>query len=109
MNCKPGDLALVVRARATPEMLGRIVTVVRAPVPGEIFKTDKGHLRWPHDTPDTPGVWVVTSNYPMPWNGRKGGKHFALERVFRDECLRPINPGDLVEDEDQINKLKEPA
>ena len=106
MNCKPGDLAIVIRARKTPEMLGRIVTVVRASVPGEIFKTDKGYVRWPHDTP---GVWVVTSNYPMPWNRRKGRKHFALERVFRDECLRPINPGDLVEDEDQINKLKEPA
>ena len=106
MNCKPGDLAIVVRARNTPEMLGRIVTVVRAPVPGEIFKTDKGYVRWPHDTP---GVWVVSSNHPMPWKSVGGSHHLALERVFRDECLRPINPGDLVEDEDQINKLKEPA
>lgn len=105
MNCKPGDLALVIRARETPEMLGRIVTVARAPMPNEIFKTDKGRLK----SSNTSGVWVVTSNYPMPWNSHKSGRHFAKERLFNDECLRPINPGDLVEDEDQINKLKEPA
>ena len=106
MNCKPGDLALVVRARATPEMLGRIVTVVRLATPGERFKTDRGYIRW---TGACSGLWVVSSNHPMPWKNDQGTLHFTLERVFRDECLRPINPGDLVEDEDQINKLKEPA
>ena len=106
MNCKPGDLAIVVRARNTPEMLGRIVTVVRAPVHKEFFETSKGRMRWTGDCSDT---WVVSSNHPMPWRGVGGTLHFAKERVFSDECLRPINPGDLVEDEGQINKLKEPA
>lgn len=106
MNCKPGDLAIVVRVRATPEMLGRIVTVVRAPVYGEFFKTDRGNIRW---AGNCSGAWVVSSNHPMPWKGVNGSHHLAMERVFVDEALRPINPGDLVEDEDQINKLKEPA
>ena len=106
MNCKPGDLAIVIRAGQTPQMLGRIVTVVRAPVHEEIFETHLGSIRWTGNCSDT---WVVSSNHPMPWKSVGGSHHLALERVFRDECLRPINPGDLVEDEDQINKLKEPA
>lgn len=106
MNCKPGDLAIVVRAQAAPEMLGRIVTVVRAPVYRELFKTDRGHIRW---AGNCSGAWVVSSNYPMPWKCENGPHHLAMERVFVDDCLRPINPGDLVEDEDQINNLKEPA
>lgn len=106
MNCKPGDLAIVVRAHQTPKMLGRIITVVRLVVPGERFKTDRGHMRW---TGHSAKAWVVKSDRPMPWYGDDGSLHFAMERVFYDECLRPINPGDLVEDEDQINKLKEPA
>ena len=106
MNCKPGDLAIVVKARNTTEMLGGIVTVVRAPVPLEIFVTDRGRVRW---TGTCSGAWVVSSSHPMPWNDGGGSQYLAMERVFMDECLRPINPGDLVEDEDQINKLKEPA
>lgn len=108
MNCKPGDLAIVVRARQTTEMLGRIVTVVRRPVPGELFKTDRGYIRWSGACSGS-GLWVVSSNHPLPWKSLEGNHHLAMERVFIDEALRPINPGDLVEDEDQINKLKEPA
>lgn len=106
MNCKPGDLAIVVRARDTTEMLGRIVTVVRRLVYGEFFKTDRGSIRW---TGACSSAWVVSSSHPMPWKSTDGSRHLVLERAFMDECLRPINPGDLVEDEDQINKLKEPA
>ncbi len=106
MNCKPGDLAIVVRARHTPEMLGRIVTVVRSPVPGELFKTDSGCICW---SSACSGLWVVSSNHPMHWKSVDGNNHLALERVFCDEALRPINPGDLVEDEDQVSKLKKPA
>ena len=106
MNCKPGDLAIVVRAQATPEMLGRIVTVVRAPVYGELLKTDGGYIRW---AGNCSGAWVVSSNHPMPWKGVNGSRHLAMERVFGDDGLRPINPDGLVEDEDQINKLKEPV
>jgi len=107
MNCKPGDLAVVVRAPYTPEMLGRIVTVVRLATPGERFKTDRGSMRWPGY--GCAQVWVIKSDRLMPWNSYQGTLHFATERVFNDDGLRPINPGDLVEDEDQINKLKEPA
>ena len=39
MNCKPGDLALIVRAQANPAWLGRIVIVVRAFDP-ETWVTD---------------------------------------------------------------------
>ena len=106
MNCKPGDLAIVIRAGQTPQMLGRIVTVVRLAVRGERFKTDRGHMWWMEHSAK---VWVVRSNYPMPWCGDNGTLHFTLERVFHDDGLRPINPGVLAEDEDQVNKLKEPA
>ena len=106
MNCKPGDLAIVVRARHTPEMLGRIVTVVRSPVPGELFKTDRGCILW---SGACSGLWVVSSNRPMLWKSVDGNNHLALESVLSDECLRPVNPGNLVEAEDQVNKLKDPT
>lgn len=106
MNCKPGDLAIVVRARQTPEMLGRIVTVVRLAVPGEHFKTDRGNMQW---TGHSTQVWVVKSDRPMPWYGDKGTLHFATERIFHDGGLRPINPGDLVEDDEQGKKLVAPV
>ena len=107
MNCKPGDLAIVVRAHHTPEMLGRIVMVVRLATPGERFKTDRGSMKI--IIPPSAQVWVIKSDRQMPWNSNQGTLHFATERVFNDDGLRPINPGDLVEDEDQISKLKEPA
>lgn len=106
MNCKPGDLAIVVRTRGTPEMLGRIVTVLRPLAYGEVFKTDRGPLRW---VGPTEGLWVVSSNHQMPWRTKRRGLCLCMERPYSDEALRPINPGDLVEDENQENKLKEPA
>lgn len=106
MNCKPGDLAIVVRARHTPEMLGRIVTVIREAQDGERFRTDRGHICW---TGNCSGAWVVKSDRPMPWRSEKGTLHFATERIFNDEGLRPINLDGLVEDESQGNSLKVPG
>lgn len=106
MNCKPGDLAIVVRASLTPEMLGRIVTVTRLAVPGERFKTDIGRMRWEGNNTKT---WVIKSDRLMPWYSDKGALHFATERVFHDDGLRPINPGDLVEDDEQGKKLVSPV
>lgn len=34
MNCKPKDLAIVIRADAVPELIGQVVEVIRASVIG---------------------------------------------------------------------------
>lgn len=39
MNCKPGDLAVIIRARKKPEWLGRVVEVIR-PFDSESWVTD---------------------------------------------------------------------
>lgn len=76
MNCKPGDLAIIVRSCAGHE--GKIVRIVRwvGKVRGWV-----GDDRWETDT---------------QLRGERGG----LTRSMRDSALRPIrDPGDDAKDE----------
>lgn len=71
MNCKPGDLAVVVRARFDPSHLGKIVSVV---------EWDDEAGGWKVDPP------IMTAG--IPW------------RAVADHALRPIrDPGDDAVDE----------
>lgn len=93
MNCKPGDLAVVVRARDTPEMLGRYVVVLRKAAPNEFVR-----LR-----PEESGVtWMVRSAAAgvLPATLADGSKGSFLERPYFDGSLKPIrDPGDDAVDE----------
>lgn len=93
MNCEPGDLAIVVNARSTPELNGRIVLVRRAIQLGEKLNGIK--------VVDYPGynnspTWVVEAcGSPLPWVGG-----LYKMRAVADRCLRPIrNPGEDAQDE----------
>jgi hypothetical protein len=69
MNCKPGDLAVVVKSATRPENVGRIVRCVRRTV-------RIGHKsRLPLD------CWVVEPD-------------ITLCGAIADECLRPIRDQD---------------
>lgn len=71
MNCKPGDLAVLVRAIMDPSQLGKIVTIVQ----------------WDSEM----GGWTVEP--PIVTDGRPW-------RAVNDISLRPIrNPGDDATDE----------
>ncbi len=91
MNCKPGDLAMVIRGIWTPELAGRFVTVVRLAVPGEVIDA----VVYSQSGPG----WVVESSAGgLPVRIRSGpdaGKLlFKRQRVIRDELLRPIRDND---------------
>ena len=86
MNCKPGDLAIVVKANRVPENVGRIVKVVRLVSRGEVLFSS-GCVN------GTAG-WLVEGRVRsfLGFNGNEG--------VFPDNCLRPIrDPGDDAQDE----------
>lgn len=91
-RCKPGDLAVVVAAPYTREMLGRFVIVERQAVHGEILDG------FPIAIGAAAGVvWVVrsaVSGTKMPVTLLNGAVGYALERGFRDSFLRPIRPNE---------------
>lgn len=82
MNCKKGDLAIVVRSHDGIN-LGRPVRCIR--LIGE-------HRGWSN-------VWET--DIELTW---RKGRRFELDRAAPDECLRPIR-GDLLDDE--IESMKE--
>ena len=71
MECKVGDLAVIVRADNDPECLGRIVRVVA--------------LRFAMGEP----AWQVDP--PHFWRGHEGQQ---IEVMWDDRDLRPLRDGD---------------
>lgn len=94
MNVKPGDLAIVIYAPHTPELIGRIVRVDRQAVDGEQF----GGIRfgsWGFAS------WVCSADRPLPWRTTTifGLVHFP-KRPIADFMLRPISGLPLEEETD---------
>jgi hypothetical protein len=88
MNCKPGDLAILIHANL-PENLGAIVEVIR---PCEIFG---------------PGYWVCSSTTPR--RGVIGNRVISAkaENSAHDSWLRPVSG--LPIDDEVTEDLKEPT
>lgn len=84
MNCKPGDLAIIVKCDGYPQVIGSIVEVLR-----------------PHPIPYSWRVKFV-SNVP-------DGVDCAVGNLvgIKDYCLRPVSGLPMEEETEQ--KLKEPA
>lgn len=104
LNCKPGDLAVVVSSRNSPENIGRIVEVIRPAVNGERISGFNITLI------DGVPAWIVRSvGSKLHWLGISA---FGVERVqmveirpYADKCLRPIRkPGD--HEADTISAVK---
>lgn len=103
MNVRIGSLAIVVRGGQrvfTPEMLDRVVEVVRPAVDGEVFVSlDGQRVRCAVDALPR---WVVTSKTPLPWmivsGPYKGRVLLFAQRVVFDACLREINGPHLVDE-----------
>ncbi len=92
MNCRPGDLAIVVRSSRAPVRLGTIVRVLRPALSGEAFvSTCGGIARFVDERPS----WVVESARPQPWwTDLSGRTRLFKQRVFWDANLRPIRPNE---------------
>jgi hypothetical protein len=90
LRCKVGDLAVVVAAPYTPELVGRFVIVDRVPNPIERI----GGHKW--DTRNYGPVWVIrgAAGGTLPMRLKSGAFYQATERVLLDSCLRPIRPND---------------
>lgn len=89
LNCKPGDLAVIVSARF-PENIGILVSVLRQYIEGEHLPGDPFRM---YEGPY--GVsWVVESvGKPIRKWGEKG-TYDLQTTVFADVCLRPIRDND---------------
>lgn len=114
MNCKPGDMAIVMGTQGipmqTPGVIGRVVEVLRAHSLGSTYRSVNGKTM--HTTNiGANSHWVVRSSTPLPWlvlNGPNAGEVWLFEeRCIMDSSLRPIS-GVPVDDE-VTEDLKEPA
>lgn len=83
MNCKPGDLAVVVRAIATPELVGCIVRCVR------LATAEERNPSW-HDG----ATWLVSGDGRALPERRGRRVLFVDERFVRDQFLRPLRDQD---------------
>lgn len=92
MNCKPGDLAVVVRAEETPTLTGRFVITDRLAVPGEVI----GGMRWVPPQDHVP-CWIIRSaagGGSLPVNTDRLEVVQVAARAFWDLGLRPIRPNE---------------
>jgi len=103
LNCKPGDLAVIVRSPASPENIGKIVRVMRTAIEGEQIEGWRVALR--SDFP----AWIVESvGSDLVWHGFRlanGSKTVSIVRLraYADYCLKPIrDPGDDAVDQFSI-------
>lgn len=100
LNCKPGDLAVIMRSPASPENIGKIVRVLRPAVEGEKIEGWRVALR-----PDFPAWIVESAGSDLVWHGFRlaNGKRtvsVVKQRAYADYCLKPIrDPGDDAVDE----------
>lgn len=98
MNCKPGDLAVVVRAR-DPKLLHRTVTGLEVAPLGIGFRLPDGY--W-HDPVFNDGRhrWLCEFSNPVTAPIGGGKTRQTIFAPVPDECLRPIrDPGDDAQDE----------
>lgn len=90
---KPGDLCIVMGARNTPGLDGRIVELVRPHVPGNEYRSVSSRyiVRGTGG-----GAWVCKAPQPLPWLFRleSGGDRleFFHERPISVRRLYPITP-----------------
>lgn len=88
MNCKPGDLAVVIHAG---EFMGRIVSVMYAAPTSVDFNLPDGY---PHK-PCSIGDWIVDMGSPVSAKvSQSGNKRLAKFAVIQDRFLKPLRDND---------------
>lgn len=89
MNCKPGQMAIIIGANRTPENIGSIVEVLRTAANLEVFKSIDG-VSVPLDA--TGGItWVVRAPRPLMWRMDSGRELYFIELPSSDSFMRPIS------------------
>lgn len=100
MNCKPGDMAVVIKASTTKELIGRFVIVGRAYCDGEVIS---GFVPVIVGGPS----WVCSSvsGDKLPWASYDGTLAWVLDRPINDSVLRPIRPEETPEESTEAMRL----
>lgn len=104
MNCKPGDLAVIVRS--TLGNLGKIVRVIGPSLSnsvafGETFADPVTGITWRRDTHGFD--WDVEAvGSPLVIGFADGRRGTALRRPTQDSALRPLRDN---EDEDEMLRI----
>ena len=104
MNCKPGDLAVVVRS--TLGNLGKIVRVIGPSLSnsvafGETFVDPATGITWRRDMHDFD--WDVESaGLPLAIRFSRGNWETTFRRPVHDSALRPLRDN---EDEDEMLRI----
>lgn len=90
MNCKPGDLAIIVRVGKLPENIGKIVEIIRPAVSGEDFRIE-GNPRCM--------AWMVRGYSPLARRTYEGKPlSAAFEIAAYDDSLLPITGLPITDD-----------
>lgn len=90
LNCKQGDLAIVVRSKSGKN-IGKIVRCIRLLSRMEIagMKTTDGR---PANLYEGHDWWQV--NQPMPVFGSRSGEYYGNVYCYPDANLKPLRPDD---------------
>ncbi len=97
MNCKPGDLAIVIRESKRAKIIGKIVEVLYL-APTHKFKLPDGYL----NEACSGQAWVCKLAHEIRVDEYLSGAHRVTKYVIiPDWALRPIRPGDLDESIDE--------
>ncbi len=83
MNCKPGDLAIIIASKMASRDIGKLVRVISFHI--GVFYTPDGH---PWDAED--GGWMVEGAGSPLWDGTKMAWRKYV--CYDDTRLRPIRP-----------------
>lgn len=96
MNCKPGDLAVIVKFNpAYPHMTGKIVDVIELSPVGVWFNLPNGKSHKPCGSQS----WIIKFPNPVDLSAIRG-RSSSLYAVCPDHALRPLrDPGEDAEDE----------
>jgi hypothetical protein len=101
MNCKPGDMAVIVRSQYFPQEVGLLVEVVEFKLRGSRFVDPDGvGYKASED------AWLI--KYMGTPQKAQNGQGIARFAMWLDSCLRPIRPGEL-EDETTTSRARSAA
>ena len=100
-NVKPGDLCLVVGARVTPGLNGKVVEVVALAQHLHVFKSvDNELFSFDANLSGSNKAWEVKSSRSLPWKLHNGKIEQMQSRPIGDAFLFKIKDGDLTLDEE---------
>jgi hypothetical protein len=101
MNCKPGDLAIIVSDKSEfPPMCGHIVSVMNlAPWRPFTDPDGNGHVAADSDS------WLVKLQRPLLWPTYPSGYARTIYIVCNDSQLRPIRPDSLADETEREKEI----